>query len=71
MGLFVALLLRNVIKKKVNIFWFFKYLLIIKLLIFLIVYEGGRHLIGPFNYFINFPRNLQTIEFSSYKSASG
>ena len=31
------------------------------------VFLGGRYLVGPFNYFINFPSTLQTIEFSSYK----
>eukprot|EP00697_Spironema_sp_BW2_P002698 gnl/Spiro4/13604_TR7249_c0_g1_i1.p1 gnl/Spiro4/13604_TR7249_c0_g1~~gnl/Spiro4/13604_TR7249_c0_g1_i1.p1 ORF type:complete len:344 (+),score=91.71 gnl/Spiro4/13604_TR7249_c0_g1_i1:71-1102(+) len=29
------------------------------------VYEAGRHLVGPFNRFIPFPRTLVTIEFSN------
>ena len=34
------------------------------------IYSNGRYFIGPFSYFIEFPANYKTIEFSDQKKAS-
>jgi len=34
------------------------------------IYSNGRYMIGPLNYFIEFPANLKSIGFSSFKNSN-